>query len=166
MPNKIKVGQNMLLKNQRRVDGKGGKPMSCDENPCNQWKSATNKQPHDTEKVDPPSLTDKQILIKEKIVNYAITNLPNEIIEMIFVDAINLSKNSTETYVILSQTCSRFNDILKIKTDALLSHINMKFPDSSHIHMKFPDSLFDSLPRFPEKIKVSVRNIMKTFCSE
>ena len=80
------------------------KQKSCDENQCKQWKSATNEQPHDTEKVDSPNLTDKQILIKEKIDNYAITNLPNEIIEMILVDAINLSKNSTETYAILSQT--------------------------------------------------------------
>ena len=29
--------------------------------------------------------------------------------------------------------------------------------------MKFPDSVFDSLPRFNDKIKVSVREIMKTF---
>ena len=29
--------------------------------------------------------------------------------------------------------------------------------------MKFPDSAFDSLPRFHDKIKVSVRKITKTF---
>ena len=29
--------------------------------------------------------------------------------------------------------------------------------------MKFPDSVFDSLPRFHHKIKVSVPKIMKTF---
>ena len=29
--------------------------------------------------------------------------------------------------------------------------------------MKFPDSVFDSLPIFHDKIKVSVRKIMKTF---
>ena len=29
--------------------------------------------------------------------------------------------------------------------------------------MKFPDSIFDSLPCFHDKIKVSVRKIMKTF---
>ena len=46
-------------------------------------------------KVDSLSLTDKQILIEERIENYAITNLPNEIIEMILI---NSSKNSTETY--------------------------------------------------------------------
>ena len=28
--------------------------------------------------------------------------------------------------------------------------------------MKFPDSVFDSLPRFHDKIKMSVRKIMKT----
>ena len=58
-------------------------------------------------KVDPPSLTDKHILIEEKLDNYAITNLPNEIIEMILVDAVKSSKNLTEIYVILPQTCSR-----------------------------------------------------------
>ena len=52
-------------------------------------------------KVDSPGLTDKQIL-EERIDNYVITNLPNEIIEMILVDAIKLSKNLTEIYVILS----------------------------------------------------------------
>ena len=45
-----------------------------DENP---HPSATDKQPHDTEKVDPPNLTNKQILIEERIDNYAITNLPS-----------------------------------------------------------------------------------------
>ena len=90
--------------------------VTCDENPP---PSATDEQPHDTEKVDPPSLTDKQILSEERIDNYAITNLHNEIIEMILVDAVNSSKNSTETYTILLQTCSRFNDILKRKKDAL-----------------------------------------------
>ena len=72
---------------------------------------------------------------------------------MILVDAVNSSKNSLETYSILPQTCSRFNDILKRKKDALLPHI----------HMKFPDSVFDSLPRFHDKIKVSVKKIMKIF---
>ena len=52
-------------------------------------------------KVDPPNLTDKQILIKERIETSVITNLPNEVIEMILVDAVKSSKNSTETYVIL-----------------------------------------------------------------
>ena len=69
------------------------------------------------------------------------------------VDAVNSSKNSTETYAILSQTCSRFNDILKRKKDALLPQI----------HMKFPDSVFDSLPGFHDKIKVRNRKIIKTF---
>ena len=64
-----------------------------------------------------------------------------------------LYKNSTETYVILSQSCSRFNTIFKRKKDALLPHI----------HIKFPDSIFDSLSRFDGKIKESVRKIMKTF---
>ena len=91
--------------------------VTCDENP---FPSATDEQPHDTEKVDPPSLTDKQILIEERTDNYAITNLPNEIIEMMLVDAVNSTKNSAETYAILSQTCSRFNDILKRKKDPLL----------------------------------------------
>ena len=52
---------------------------------------------------------DKQTLIEGRIDNYAIANLPNEIIEIIVVDAVNSSKNSTETDAILSQTCSRFN---------------------------------------------------------
>ena len=72
---------------------------------------------------------------------------------MILVDAVNSSKNSTETYAILSQTCSRFSYILRQKKDALLPHINMKFPDG----------VFDTLPCFHDKIKVSVRKIMKTF---
>ena len=88
---------------------------------------------------------DKQTLIEGRIDNYAIANLPNEIIEIILVDAVNSSKNSTETDAILSQTCSRFN-AKKRKKDALL-------PD---IHMKFPDSAFDSLPCFRDKVKVSV----------
>ena len=196
VPNKIKVGQKVFLKNQRKMDRKCGKfsfkwfgpftvhsisnekfcslinkdgtlikakynvsllkpylesdetKVTCDENPP---PSATDEQPHDTEKVDPPSSTDKQVLIEERIDNYAITNLPNEVIEMVLVDAVYSSKNSTETYVILSQTCSRFNDILKRRKDALLPHM----------HMKFPESVFDSLPRFQDKIKVSVRKIMK-----
>ena len=43
--------------------------VTCDENPPVQL-------------MDPPSLTDKQVLIEERIDNYGITNLPNEIIEM------------------------------------------------------------------------------------
>ena len=74
-------------------------------------------------KVDSPSLTDKQIL-EERIDNYAITNLSNEIIEMILVDAVKFSKNSTEI-------CSRFNSILKQKKDALLTHIH-KEDQSEH----------------------------------
>ena len=115
----------------------------CDEStpPC-----ATGEQPHDPEKVNLPSLTDKQIAIEERIDNYVITNLPNETIETILFDAVNSSKNSTETYATLSQTCLRFNNILKRKKHALLEHI----------HLKFPDSVFNSLPRFHDKTKVSV----------
>ena len=115
--------------------------------------SATDVQPHDTGKVDPPNLMGKQTLIEERIENYAITNLPNEMIEMILADVVNSSENSTETYAILSQTCSRFNDILTRKKDALLPHI----------HLKLPEGVFDSLPRIHNKIKVIVRKIMKTF---
>ena len=89
---------------------------------------------------------DKQILIEERIDNYVITNLPNKIIEKILVNVVNSSKNSTKTYAILSQTCSIFNDALKRKKDALLSHI----------HIKFPESIFDTLPRFHDKVEVSV----------
>ena len=78
---------------------------TCDEKPP---PSATGKQPHGTEKVDPPSLTDKQVLLEERIDNYVITYFPNEIIEMILVDAVNSFENSIETYAILSQTCPRF----------------------------------------------------------
>ena len=39
--------------------------------------SAIDKQVYDAEKVDLLSLTNKQILIKERIDNYAITNLPS-----------------------------------------------------------------------------------------
>ena len=55
------------------------------------WKpppSAISEQSHGTAKVDPPSLRDKQILIEERIDNYAITYLPNEIFEMILIDAV------------------------------------------------------------------------------
>ena len=72
--------------------------------------------------------------------DYAIINVPNEIIEMMLVDVINSSKNSAETNTVLSHTCLRFSDILKRKKDALIPHINMKFP-------------FDSLPRFYDTIK-------------
>ena len=51
------------------------------------------KQSHDTEKVDRPSLTDNQILIEDRIDNYAITNLPNEIMEMRLVDATEFHRN-------------------------------------------------------------------------
>ena len=66
-----------------------------------------------------------------------------------------LSENSqSEIFCIciLPQTQSRFKAILKRKKDALLSHT----------HMKFSESIFDSLPHFHDKIKVSFRN-MKTF---
>ena len=67
----------------------------CDENtPLN----ANDEESHDTEKLDPPGLTDKVILIEEKIGNYAITNLPKKIIEMILVDTVKSSRNSTGTY--------------------------------------------------------------------
>ena len=114
--------------------------VTCDENPP---PSATDEQSYDTEKVDPPSLTNKQILFEERIDSYAITNLPNEIIEMILIDAVNSSKNSTETYAILSKTSSRFNDILKRKKDTFIPHI----------HMKFADSVFDSLLVFAIRSK-------------
>ena len=42
------------------------------------------------------------MLIEERIDNYATTNLPNGIIEIILVDAVNSSENSTEPYAILS----------------------------------------------------------------
>ena len=131
VPNKIKVGPKVLLKNQGTMDRKGGKfqfkwfaqftvhsilnkilcslinkdgtqiktkynvsllkprldsdetKVTCDENSP---PSAIEEQSHDTEKVDPPSLTDKQILTEERIDNYAITNLPDEIIEMTLVE--------------------------------------------------------------------------------
>ena len=53
------------------------------------------------------------MLIEQRIENHAITNLPNEILEMILVNTVKSSKNSAETYVIFSQTGSRFNGILK-----------------------------------------------------
>ena len=68
---------------------------------------------HDTEKVDPPNLANKQILIEERIGNYTVTNLVNEVIEMILLDVVKSSKNSAETYAILSLTWLRFNGILK-----------------------------------------------------
>ena len=74
------------------------------------------------------------MLIEERIENYAITNLLSQTFEMILVDVVNSSKNSKKTYAILSKTCSRFNDILKLKKDALLPHI----------HKKFSESFFDS----------------------
>ena len=63
---------------------------TCDENPVNHMKLGKS------------IFQVGHVLIKETIENYAITNLPNEIIEMILVDAV---KYSTKTYVILSQTC-------------------------------------------------------------
>ena len=64
--------------------------------------SASNKQLRDTEKIDLPSLTEKQILTEEIFNNYAINKLLNEIIQIVLVDAMKSSKNLTETYVILS----------------------------------------------------------------
>ena len=73
----------------------------CDEPPSSP-PSTIDEQSHDTEKVDLPSLTDKQIIIEERTDNYVITNLPNEIIEMILLDAVKSPENSTETYVLFS----------------------------------------------------------------
>ena len=53
---------------------------TCDENPS---PSAIDKQSHGTEKLDPPSLTDKQTLL-------------------ILVDVVKSSKNSTETCYIVT----------------------------------------------------------------
>ena len=44
---------------------------------------AIDEKSHDTEKIDFPSLTDKEILIEERLVNY-------EIIEIILVDVVKL----------------------------------------------------------------------------
>ena len=57
------------------------------------------------------------------------------------------SKNST------LQTCLCFSGISKRKKDAFLPHI----------YKKFLDSIFDSLPRFYDKFKVSIQKIMKSF---
>ena len=65
-------------------------------------RSASNKQLHDTETIDLPSLTEKQILTEEIFANYAINKLLNEIIQIVLVDAMKSSKNLTETYVIWS----------------------------------------------------------------
>ena len=61
------------------------------------------------------AVTDQQMLIEQRIENHAITNLPNEILEMILVNTVKSSKNSAEICVIFSQTGSRFNGILKWK---------------------------------------------------
>ena len=45
--------------------------------------------------VDPPSLTDKQILIKYRIDDYAITNLPKKSLKVILVDAARLDGKSS-----------------------------------------------------------------------
>ena len=45
--------------------------VTCDENPP---PSAVDEQSHDTEKVDPPSLTDKQILTEKRIDNNVIAS--------------------------------------------------------------------------------------------
>ena len=79
--------------------------VSCEENlppPPPHPPSAINKQLRDTEKIDLPSLTEKQILTEEIFDNYAINKLLNEIIQILLVDAMKSSKNLTETYVILS----------------------------------------------------------------
>ena len=43
---------------------------------------------------------------------------------MILVDALNSSTNSIETYAIFSQTCPRFNDLLKRKKDELTTKLS------------------------------------------
>ena len=87
-----------------------------------------------------------------KIDNDVITNLPNEIIELILVDDISPLRIQ-QKYMLLSQTCSRFDVVLKLKKDALLPHIRMKFPENA----------FESLRHFHNNIKVSVRKTLKTF---
>ena len=52
---------------------------------------------NDTEKVESPSSANMQILIEERIDSYAITNLLNEVTEMMLFNALKLSKNSTGT---------------------------------------------------------------------
>ena len=74
--------------------------VSCEENLPPPSRSASNKQLHDTETIDLPSLTEKQILTEEIFANYAINKLLNEIIQIVLVDAMKSSKNLTETYVI------------------------------------------------------------------
>ena len=57
-------------------------------------------------------------------------------------------------WVVVQQFCKKFlRSPLKWKKDAFLLHI----------HIKFPDSFFDSLPRFHEKIKMTIWKIANTF---
>ena len=100
------------------------------------------------EKFDPPSLMDKQIV--------AITNLTNEIIEMVLVDAVYSSKNSQKHMLY----CHRPTRDLMI----YFSEIKMHF--SKNTRMKFPDSAFDSLRRFHDIMKVSVRKNHESIWSE
>ena len=140
--------------------------VTCDEKPliCENTdpSNSTDEQPPANNKVNSSRSTDEQPSTEEKIDNCASTdqqtpiswsNLPNEIVEMILIDAVKSSENATETYLSLSRTCSRFNHILQTKKKTLLPRI----------YMTFPNGVFESLPRWNDTRKVSVRKVMKIF---
>ena len=187
VPNTIKVGQKVLLKNQKREDRKGGKfsfkwlgtytvHAISNKNLCSlinkdgkQIKTKYNAsllKPY----VEPTPLSDEKDVVvndekppvDEKIDSSAPidqklpnlwTKLPNEIFEMILIDAVKSSKNVAETYLSVSRTCSRFNEIVQRKKESLLPRI----------YINFPDVVLESLPRWNDMTKVSVRKILKMF---
>ena len=138
----------------------------CDEKPpiseITDPSESTDEQPAAYNKVDSSRSTAKLPLMEERIYNcvsadqqtpISWSDLPNEMVELILINAAKSSENATETYLYLSRTCSRFKQILQPKKGTLLPRI----------YMQFPDDIFESLPRWYDTRKVSVRKVMKIF---
>ena len=80
-------------------------------------------------------------------------HLPDEIVEMILVLAVQSSKEPVSTFNHLSLTCSRFNTIIKKKSHHLLPNV----------HIQFSEKEYQGLSQCNGKIKVSARKIANLF---
>ena len=81
------------------------------------------------------------------------SRLPEEIMEIILVKAVESSSNLVVTYNSLVGTCSRFRRLLKGRSGDILPRL----------YVQFPDEILEKLPTMNDNIKVSVRMIIKTF---
>ena len=79
--------------------------------------------------------------------------LSTEIVEHILVNSRMSSKRPVNTYQSVSRTCSRFKEIIMNRKESLLPRV----------YITFPDGMVKNLPAFDNKIKISVRKIIKIF---